>query len=482
MKAGGLDGQPAYRRYGAAYHDMANESTSALKLWKERLAYFLEAEAKATSETQKFELKSEINQARAKIRELEGSVSSRPVTEIADDETPGSTESSQGRIARLMQSPPYEPPSGLRRGLQFGAGRWTLRGKSPLGQGRFGTVWRALDVERDEDVAVKFLLPKSKQTPQLVRRFFRGAQVLKSLHHAHIIEVFEAEGVERGFGYFVMEYLSGESVQARIRRGAMSLTETKSMVMEVGAALQYLHRHDRVHRDVKPSNILQDAEGRYKLGDFHMVHRGADETTHGGPESRMSLQFTAPEVMMSEGEPSPTADVFSLGMTVLAALYGPKLAKTAWFKPNQYINKLVVHEAIRRVLYGALTLDVDGRTQTIAAFTDAFEQAVHIALRVQTGPGTDTSPPSMPVRPPPSDRMEFETDSVSALSPTADLSSSQGSEDITERGEGLRKLASVRRKSAHTAETERNIPTLPRPPAAVPPASERATMLDEPDD
>src|SRR2546422_989343 len=134
-----------------------------------------------------------------------------------------------------------------------------------LGRGGMATVWLAQDRKLKRAVAIKVL--RADIVSGLAERFLREVAIVAKLSHPHILPLF-ASGKAAGFLYFVMPYVAGETLRARLdREKQLSLDEVVSIAQEVADALEYADRHDSVHRDVKPENILFD-EGHAVVAEF----------------------------------------------------------------------------------------------------------------------------------------------------------------------------------------------------------------------
>ena len=200
----------------------------------------------------------------------------------------------------------------LRPGLTLCSGRFFLLER--LGEGAFAQVWRADDDVRAHDVALKIMKPSVAADPGRRKRFFRGALQMQALDHPHVVRVLDAHLDDDEWHLFSMEYLPGGTLEEAIVAGRLPAEQVGEAVTVIGDALASVHAKKQLHRDVKPSNILLDARGVLKLGDFDLVR--AKDT--GAPTSNSgmgSVGFTAPEVLEGIGEPTPKADVYSLAMT-----------------------------------------------------------------------------------------------------------------------------------------------------------------------
>jgi len=202
--------------------------------------------------------------------------------------------------------------SGERQPARFSLpDRWTL--ETILGAGGQGEVWRAFDSVLGERVAIKVLSRPESSTA--VERLKREVRVGRRLRNEHLVQVFEL--VEAGDSMaIVMEYLSGGSLSRRISDDGTPIDEVERIAAALLEALACLHREGVVHRDVKPSNVLFDANDVPKLADFGtlsaMSETGDLTATHltvGTPA------YMSPEQVRGE-DPAPPSDLYALGVTL----------------------------------------------------------------------------------------------------------------------------------------------------------------------
>src|SRR3984885_11553170 len=135
-----------------------------------------------------------------------------------------------------------------------------------LGAGGMGEVYRAKDTRLGRIVAIKVLPRHLADRPELRERFEREARSISSLNHPHICTLHDV-GHQDGVDYLVMEYLEGETLSDRLRRGPLPLPQVLQFGVEIGEALDKAHRTGVVHRDLKPGNIMLTKSGA-KLMDF----------------------------------------------------------------------------------------------------------------------------------------------------------------------------------------------------------------------
>jgi serine/threonine protein kinase len=144
---------------------------------------------------------------------------------------------------------------------------------APLGSGGMGVVYRAYDSRLNRIVAIKVLAP-SADAAQRRQRFQREMRAIATLNHPHICALYDV-GLQDDLEFFVMEYLEGETLAARLLRGPLPLTDTLRHAAALADAVAVAHKHGIVHRDIKPSNIMLTAAG-VKLLDFGLAKDGLD--------------------------------------------------------------------------------------------------------------------------------------------------------------------------------------------------------------
>ena len=189
-----------------------------------------------------------------------------------------------------------------------------------LGEGGMGIVFRAIR-EDGAVVALKVLKPGLVRDDHAIRRFAREARAAAEVDHPHLIDVIEAGDVE-GTGFLAMRYVPGRSLDDRIREhGPLPLEDTTRIVAEIGSALDALHAAGLVHRDVKPSNILLDAERGALLTDFGLA-KSRDYSMLTAPGQMLgTLDYIAPEMLRGDA-PGPSSDLYALGCVVFECLAG----------------------------------------------------------------------------------------------------------------------------------------------------------------
>jgi eukaryotic-like serine/threonine-protein kinase len=203
-------------------------------------------------------------------------------------------------------------------GTEIG-GRFRLEEK--IGAGGMSTVYRAYDPTLERWVAIKLMHRDISTDPDQLERFRREARAVARLNHPHVVTVIDA-GEDDGTPYIVFEYIEGETLKDRIKRlGRLPVLEAVAYAVEIGRALYAAHAQRLVHRDVKPQNVLIDAEGRAKVTDFGIAR---SLEAHGLTATGRVLgttDYVSPEQAL--GHPvTEQSDVYSLGICLYEMLTG----------------------------------------------------------------------------------------------------------------------------------------------------------------
>ncbi len=140
----------------------------------------------------------------------------------------------------------------------------------PLGAGGMGEVYRARDTRLGRDVAIKALPPAFAADPARLSRFRREAQTLASLNHPNIAAIYGLEEAE-GAPHLVLELVEGETLAARLARGALPQGEALSLGIQIAGAIEAAHERGIVHRDLKPGNVMINQSGMAKVLDFGLA-------------------------------------------------------------------------------------------------------------------------------------------------------------------------------------------------------------------
>ena len=243
------------------------------------------------------------------------------------------------------------------------------------------------DLPRRE-VAVK-VLNDSALSEAARRRFTAEANVTAGLPHRHIVQVFDAKVTDDGRPYIVMPYYPQPNLSVRARRAHFSVAEVLRTGIQIGSAVETSHRHDVLHRDIKPQNILTDSYGEPALTDFGIA------TTMGGdgPEG-LSVPWSAPEILFGSAPGDQRSDVYSLGATLWHLLAGRSpfeqpggdnspyaLMGRIKSDPVPRTGRADVPDSLERLLRQAMAKDPAARPQTAMALIRGL-QSIEQELRL----------------------------------------------------------------------------------------------------
>src|ERR1700674_4407032 len=203
-----------------------------------------------------------------------------------------------------------------------------------IGAGGMGEVYQAHDTKLGRDVAIKVLPEAFAHDVDRLSRFQREAKMLASLNHPNIATIHGLEHSD-GVQYLVMELVSGETLQERVRRdGAVPIEEALTIAKQIAEALEAAHEKGIIHRDLKPANVKVTPEGKVKVLDFGLAKAFAGDTTTDDPSN------------------SPT-------LSAAATMQGTILGTAAYMSPEQAKGKAVDKRtdiwAFGAVLYELLT-------------------------------------------------------------------------------------------------------------------------------
>jgi serine/threonine-protein kinase len=287
--------------------------------------------------------------------------------------------------------------------LQPGTGVGSYEIIAPLGAGGMGEVYRAKDTKLGRDVALKILPASFTNDPDRVARFRREAQVLASLNHPHIAQIYGLEEAN-GTQFLVLELVDGESLDKRIARGRIPVDEALGIAKQIAEALEAAHEKGIIHRDLKPANIALTKDGSVKVLDFGLAK--AVETMGAPVDAMNSPTITTPAMMTGVGVILGTAaymspeqakgraadrqsDIWAFGCVLFEMLTGTRafvgddvgdtLASVLAREPQLDVIPATVPRPIRTLLKGCLAKDRKQRIGDVSTVVFVLRESASLA-------------------------------------------------------------------------------------------------------
>jgi tRNA A-37 threonylcarbamoyl transferase component Bud32 len=280
------------------------------------------------------------------------------------------------------------------------SGRYRLEAK--LGSGGMSTVYLARDQTLDRQVAVKVMHREMSEQADQLERFRQEARSVAKLSHPNVVSVIDA-GEDGGHPYIVFEYVEGETLKQRIsRNGALEPQEAIAYAIEIARGLSMAHARNMVHRDIKPQNILIDAEGRAKLTDFGISRQLEQDGMTATGRVLGTTDYVAPEQAMGH-KVDPRTDIYSLGVVLYEMLVGqvPFSADSQVGVAMKHVNEELpdvqrrrpeVSAAVALVIERSTAKDPNERYQKVSEMIDDLSTALEVeAARAGSTTGEATS-------------------------------------------------------------------------------------------
>ena len=273
-----------------------------------------------------------------------------------------------------------------------------------LGRGGMGCVYLAQDEALDRRVALK-VLRADVLDPEALERMAREAQVVVNHPHPALVPLLDAD-LAHSPPYMVLQLMEGGPLPVRPGEAAARLAAVGRVGARLADGLAHLHSHGVLHRDVKPANVLLDAQGEAYLADLGLARHAADSPLTQTGCVVGTPRYMAPEVL-GQGRYGPASDVYALAMTLLEYCLGRTLDPLSLPEGGlQDAAREVPDAALRQVLLRGLRTDPESRIQDAGTLRDLLEgppqpAAPPQAARPSSTGGARLPPPTRIPAPPP---------------------------------------------------------------------------------
>lgn len=318
--------------------------------------------------------------------------------------------------------------------------------ESVLGQGGMAKVYLGLDENLERYAAIKVTEPTllaSDDDEEYRKRFEQEARAIARLNHPNIVSIFQfGFNEEENIYYMAMGLIEGRDLRHILKEynkqaKHMDSDDVIKIIADVSSALDYAHKQDVIHRDVKPSNIMVQNDGSAVLTDFGLalnVNEGTVGNTFG------SVHYIAPEQAVSSAQAGPQSDLYSLGVVLFEMLTGRvpfedvsamsvALKHISDAPPRPTTMNARIPAAVEAVILRAMDKDITKRYQTGAEFTQALRQAYEAANDPDNEEWDDEAPPQdyeiMPL-----EELKTQHDKTTALIEPVSVTDASTPEDV----------------------------------------------------
>lgn len=195
-----------------------------------------------------------------------------------------------------------------------------------IAHGGMATVYRAVDIRLDREVALKILRPAMAEDPSVIEKFEAEAKNTAKINHPHVVNVYDQGVGPAGDGsvaFLAMEFIEGHTLREVMRAaGSMTVEDTWNIALPVIRGVAAAHRVGLIHRDIKPENVLVSQDGDIKVADFGLA-RAASNHTGTGMALMGTVSYMSPELVTGE-QADERSDVYALGIVIFEMLTGQR--------------------------------------------------------------------------------------------------------------------------------------------------------------
>jgi len=301
-----------------------------------------------------------------------------------------------------------------RQGLEGGHTQITgYRFLGIIGKGAMGTVYKAIQISMEREVAIKVLSPHLAGNEQFVARFVKEARAVARLNHPNIIQGIDV-GESNNINYFAMEYVDGMDLEEIVKqKKALTEKEATEIIVKVAQALEHAHKNNLVHRDIKPRNILiSKDDNAVKLCDLGLARLVLEEDLTGGKRMRYGTPaYISPEQARGDHDIDIRSDIYSLGATYYYCVTGemPFTGENSQEIIKKHLMALpappkqknpALSNMINTIILKMMAKKREWRYQTpteLLVDLDKLLKGQHVSIKLITGPG-GSAPKAQPVQ------------------------------------------------------------------------------------
>lgn len=208
-----------------------------------------------------------------------------------------------------------------------------------LGTGGMAIVYKAIDQRLGRPVALKFLPPELKKQTEARQFLLREAQAASGLEHPNICTIYQIDETPEGQLFIAMAFYEGETLDARIKRGPLPVADAMAIAAQVAGGLGEAHKHNIVHCDIKPANLLITRDGRVKILDFGIAKLVEAKSAGRSKWIMGTVPYMSPEQIRGE-ELDARSDLWSLGVVLYHAVAGQRPFRG---QTQEEIKKAILH-------------------------------------------------------------------------------------------------------------------------------------------
>jgi eukaryotic-like serine/threonine-protein kinase len=256
-----------------------------------------------------------------------------------------------------------------------------------IGKGGMADVYLGYDPYFQRAVAIKIF---KQDNDGMLQRFMREAKIMASLHHPHLMPIYdtgesEVDGLTRY--YIVMPFVDGGTLGTRIHHSELTPEDVSKYLLDIATALDYIHTHGIIHRDIKSTNVLLSTDDLCYLSDLGVARLVNDVYTFTSTGNVLgTVDYIAPELFVGNNKADALSDIYSLGILLFEMVTGrrPFAAENQVALASMHVNETpplartlvaTISPAIEQVLVKALEKDPTRRFPTAIAMAEAFYQA-----------------------------------------------------------------------------------------------------------